>query len=74
MKFHAGCRRHEIGAFAYLRHMPGWISCFPKRIAFEIETGRSDAAANVRKCLEGGMDQVVAVGAPGWQKGRSRVA
>jgi DNA-binding MarR family transcriptional regulator len=32
-----------------------------KRIAFEIETGKSDAAANVRKCLEAGFDRVVVV-------------
>lgn len=32
-----------------------------KRIAFEIETGKSDAAANVRKCLDAGMDRVVSV-------------
>jgi Holliday junction resolvase len=30
-----------------------------KRIAFEVETGKSDAAANVRKCLEAGVDRVV---------------
>ena len=32
-----------------------------KRAAFEIETGKSDAAANVRKCLAAGMDKVVVV-------------
>jgi hypothetical protein len=32
-----------------------------KRVAFEIETGHSDAAANVRKCLNAGVDGVVAV-------------
>ena len=32
-----------------------------KRIAFEIETGKSDAAANVQKCLDGGIDKVVVV-------------
>ncbi|MBM4017226.1 MAG: hypothetical protein FJ288_02695 [Planctomycetes bacterium] len=32
-----------------------------KRIAFEIETGQSDAAANVRKCLDAGLDRVVVV-------------
>lgn len=32
-----------------------------KRTAFEIETGKSNAGANVRKCLEAGMDQVVVV-------------
>ena len=32
-----------------------------KRIAYEIETGKSDAAANVRKCLAAGMDKVVVV-------------
>jgi hypothetical protein len=31
------------------------------RIAFEIETGRSDAVANVRKCLEAGMDRIIVV-------------
>ena len=30
-----------------------------KRIAFEIETGKSDSAANARKCLEAGMDKAV---------------
>ena len=29
------------------------------RLAFEIETGKSDAAANVRKCLEVGLDRVI---------------
>jgi Holliday junction resolvase len=32
-----------------------------KRIAFEIETGASDAEANVKKCLKHGFDRVVAV-------------
>jgi len=32
-----------------------------KRMAFEIETGKSDAAANVEKCLAAGMDRVVVV-------------
>jgi len=32
-----------------------------KRIAFEIETGKSDAAGNVQKCLDAGMDKVVIV-------------
>jgi hypothetical protein len=32
-----------------------------KRIAFEIETGNSDAAANVRKCLAAGLKKVVVV-------------
>jgi hypothetical protein len=32
-----------------------------KRIAFEVETGNSDAAANVRKCLEASIDQVIVV-------------
>ena len=32
-----------------------------RKIAFEIETGKSDAAANARKCLEGGIDKVVVV-------------
>ena len=31
------------------------------RIAFEIETGKSDAPANVRKCLATGVDKVVVV-------------
>jgi len=30
-----------------------------RRIAFEIETGESDAAANVKKCLDAGMDRVI---------------
>ena len=30
-----------------------------KRVAYEIETGKSDAEANVRKCLKAGMDRVV---------------
>ena len=32
-----------------------------RRVGFEIETGKSDAAANVRKCLDAGMDRVVVV-------------
>jgi len=32
-----------------------------KRIAFEIETGKSDAVANVKKCLKAGIDKVVVV-------------
>ncbi|HUV04341.1 MAG TPA: hypothetical protein VMX94_04465, partial [Armatimonadota bacterium] len=32
-----------------------------KRVAFEIETGASDAAANVRKCLAASVDSVVVV-------------
>ena len=32
-----------------------------KRIAFEVETGHSDGAANVRKCLNAGVDRVVVV-------------
>jgi hypothetical protein len=32
-----------------------------KRTAFEIGTGKSDAAANVRKCLDAGADRVVVV-------------
>ena len=32
-----------------------------RRIAVEIETGKSDAAANVRKCLDAGFDRVVVV-------------
>ena len=32
-----------------------------KRIAFEVETGKSDAAANVRKCLEAGMERIIVV-------------
>ena len=32
-----------------------------KRTAFEVETGKSDAAANVRKCLDAGMDSIVVV-------------
>jgi hypothetical protein len=32
-----------------------------KRIAFEVETGQSDAAANVAKCLAAGVDSVVVV-------------
>jgi len=32
-----------------------------KRIAFEVETGKSDAAANVRKCLAAQLDKVVIV-------------
>ena len=31
------------------------------KIAFEIETGKSDALANVQKCLKAGVDKVVAV-------------
>jgi len=32
-----------------------------KRYAIEIETGKSDAAANVRKCIEAGFDLVLSV-------------
>jgi hypothetical protein len=32
-----------------------------KRVALEIETGKSDAAANVQKCLRAGMNQVIVV-------------
>ncbi len=32
-----------------------------KRIAFEIETGKSDVAANVRKCLDAGLNKVIVV-------------
>ncbi len=32
-----------------------------ERIAFEIETGKSDAAANVSKCLDAGMNEVIVV-------------
>ena len=32
-----------------------------KRIAFEIETGKSNAVANVQKCLAAGTDRVVVV-------------
>ena len=32
-----------------------------KRIAFEVETGKSDAAGNVQKCLAAGMDRVIVV-------------
>jgi hypothetical protein len=32
-----------------------------KRVALEIETGRSDVSGNVRKCLDAGMDRVVVV-------------
>ena len=31
------------------------------RIAFEIETGRSNIAANVEKCLKAGMDKVIII-------------
>lgn len=34
-----------------------------RRIAFEIETGKSDAAANVKKCLDAGIDKVFVVAA-----------
>jgi len=30
-----------------------------KQIAFEIETGKSDAAANIRKCREAGFEEIV---------------
>jgi len=36
-----------------------------RKIAFEIETGKSDAAGNVRKCLEAGMDRVIIVATSG---------
>ena len=32
-----------------------------RRVAFEIETGKSDAFANVRKCLDAGIEEVVVV-------------
>ena len=32
-----------------------------KRIAFEIETGKSDVVANVRKCLDADLDRVIVV-------------
>jgi hypothetical protein len=32
-----------------------------KRIAFEIETGKSDPGANVQKCLDAGLDRVIVV-------------
>jgi len=32
-----------------------------RRIAFEIETGKSDALANVRKCLDAGVEEVIVV-------------
>ena len=32
-----------------------------KRIAFEVETGKSDAAGNVQKCLDAGIMEVVVV-------------
>ncbi|MCX5683239.1 MAG: DUF87 domain-containing protein [Planctomycetota bacterium] len=32
-----------------------------KRVAFEVETGKSDATGNVRKCLDAGMDEVIVV-------------
>ena len=32
-----------------------------KRIAFEIETGKSDSESNVRKCLDAGFGKVVVV-------------
>jgi hypothetical protein len=31
------------------------------RIAFEIETGKSDAAANIHKCLDAGMGKVIVI-------------
>jgi len=36
-----------------------------KRTAFEIETGKSNATANARKCLEAGMDRVTLVATTG---------
>jgi len=33
-----------------------------ERVAIEVETGKSDAAGNVRKCREAGFDRVVVVG------------
>jgi len=32
-----------------------------KKIAFEIETGKSDVTANVKKCLDAGVDKVIIV-------------
>lgn len=36
-------------------------TCNGRRIAFEIETGKSDVAANVQKCLEAGFSKIVVV-------------
>ena len=36
-----------------------------KRVAVEIETGKSDAVANVRKNLKAGFDEIVCVGTDG---------
>jgi hypothetical protein len=32
-----------------------------KQIAFEIETGKSDASANIQKCLSMGIEKVIVV-------------
>ena len=32
-----------------------------KRVAIEVETGKSDAAVNIQKCLAAGVDEVVVV-------------
>ena len=32
-----------------------------KRIAFEVETGESDTAANVQKCFDAGLEKIVVV-------------
>jgi sugar-specific transcriptional regulator TrmB len=32
-----------------------------KQIAFEVETGNSDAVGNIKKCLDAGLDRVVVV-------------
>jgi hypothetical protein len=42
-----------------------------KRIAFEIETGKSDAKSNVQKCLQAGMSKIVIVRVYGPQTGRT---
>jgi hypothetical protein len=44
------------------------------RIAYEIETGHSDAAANVEKCLAAGMERVVVVVTSGGLKQKLEAA
>ena len=35
--------------------------CNDKRIAIEIETGKSEALANIKKCIDAGLDRVIVV-------------
>ncbi|MHC4477387.1 MAG: hypothetical protein ACYTEL_17200 [Planctomycetota bacterium] len=43
-----------------------------KRIAFEIETGKSDTVANVSKCLRAGFKEIAVVATPAKVRDRLR--